>query len=91
MHWVLFFMMRSDDALMPEEIRALIRIGEITMAGNKRLKIYGKLSCSSGKRMNPENRVFFKSEEEALSLGFRPCGHCLREKFLNVNLRKNQV
>jgi methylphosphotriester-DNA--protein-cysteine methyltransferase len=52
------------------------------MAGNQRLKIYGTLACSSGKRMKKENRIFFKSEEEAIQAGYRPCGHCLNEKYL---------
>lgn len=54
-----------------------IRHGNISFGGNRKLKIYGMLNCSSGKRMNRENRVFFKTESEALELGYRPCGHCL--------------
>ncbi len=54
----------------------------ILLAGNRKLKIYGTLQCTSGKRMKKENRVFFKNEVEALNLGFRPCGHCLRNKFI---------
>lgn len=53
----------------------------IRLAGNRKLKIYGTLQCTSGKRMKKENRVFFKNEEEAINLGFRPCGHCLRNKY----------
>ena len=59
----------------------LIRNGEIQFAGNKNLNIYGLLNCKSGKRMKRENRVFFSSEKEALEAGFRPCGHCLRDKY----------
>jgi methylphosphotriester-DNA--protein-cysteine methyltransferase len=58
-----------------------IRSREILLAGNSRLKIYGLLGCKSGKRMKKQNRVFFMSEEQALHQGFRPCGHCLREKY----------
>jgi len=57
----------------------LIRKGEIKFAGNVKLKIYGKLSCYSGKRMKKENRVFFESEAEAISFGFRPCGNCMKK------------
>ncbi|EFA77120.1 hypothetical protein PPL_09874 [Heterostelium album PN500] len=64
-------------------IGPLIRSGEITLGGYKKAKIYGLLTCSSGKRMKVENRVFFKSEEEALANGYRPCGHCLKEKHIN--------
>ncbi len=53
----------------------------ITLAGNKKLKIYGTLQCSSGKRMKKKNRVSFRTETEAIHLGFRPCGHCLRIKY----------
>lgn len=60
-----------------------IRNGEITLAGNSRLKIYGKLSCYSGKRMKKENRVFFTDEAEALAHGFGPCKNCMRQKKSN--------
>jgi methylphosphotriester-DNA--protein-cysteine methyltransferase len=59
-----------------------IRRGEIWFGGNRVLKIYGKLSCASGKRMKKENRVFFNSKEEALHAGFRPCGHCMKDEYL---------
>jgi hypothetical protein len=57
-------------------IRRNIRLG-----GNRRLKIYGTLSCSSGKRMKTINRVFFADEEEAKGEGYRPCGHCMPEQY----------
>ncbi|WP_343622736.1 Ada metal-binding domain-containing protein [Flavobacterium lindanitolerans] len=60
--------------------RKIIR-KEILLGGNKKLKIYGNLHCQSGKRMLRKNRVFFISEEEALRNGYRPCGHCLSEKY----------
>jgi methylphosphotriester-DNA--protein-cysteine methyltransferase len=59
----------------------LIKNGEIHFAGNKKLKIYGQLNCSSGMRMKPENRVFFETEGEAIQLNFRPCGHCMNKKY----------
>ena len=61
-----------------EILRKLIRKGEIVFAGNKKLKIFGALSCSSGKRMKRENRVFFTSEAEALKEGYRACKKCMR-------------
>jgi methylphosphotriester-DNA--protein-cysteine methyltransferase len=54
---------------------------EIRFGGNPKLKIYGTLSCASGKKMKRENRVFFSSENEAVENGFRPCGHCMKEKY----------
>jgi methylphosphotriester-DNA--protein-cysteine methyltransferase len=62
-------------------LRSRIRTGKINFGGNKKLKIYGLLSCSFGKRMKKENRVFFISEKEALQNNYRPCGHCMKEKY----------
>jgi hypothetical protein len=58
-------------------LKQLIDTKHIKLGGNARLKIYGSMSCKSGKRMKAENRVFFASEAEALSWGYRPCGHCM--------------
>jgi methylphosphotriester-DNA--protein-cysteine methyltransferase len=59
-----------------------IAAGRITLAGNAKLKIFGLLSCASGKRMLRKNRVFFRDWEEAMGAGYRPCGHCLRPAYL---------
>jgi methylphosphotriester-DNA--protein-cysteine methyltransferase len=63
-------------------LKELIQSGDVTHGGNSKLKIYGTLACASGKRMKKQNRVFFSSEQEAEQNGYRPCGHCLREKYL---------
>ena len=63
------------------ELRSKIKQQEICLGGNKKLKIYGTLSCASGKKMKRENRVFFLTEKEAIANYFRPCGHCLNEKY----------
>lgn len=62
-------------------LRKLIRQKKISFGGNARLKIYGTLGCSSGKRMKKESRVFFREEKEATDKGFRPCGHCLNDLY----------
>ncbi|WP_428668568.1 Ada metal-binding domain-containing protein [Runella sp.] len=62
-------------------LSTLIKNGEIRLGGNRALKIYGKLTCSSGKRLKIENRVFFKNAGEALQHGYRPCGHCMRQEY----------
>jgi methylphosphotriester-DNA--protein-cysteine methyltransferase len=64
------------------KLKQLIDEGRIGFAGNKKLKIYGTLNCSSGKRMKPRNRVFFSSETEAEHNNYRPCGHCMRAAYL---------
>jgi len=67
--------------LRNRKLMSLIDNGAIKLGGNKPLKIYGALSCTSGKRMKKENRVFFQSEEEAIDEGYRPCGHCMRADY----------
>jgi hypothetical protein len=62
-------------------LKQLLDTKQIRLGGNTRLKIYGTMSCQSGKRMKPENRVFFSSEVEAISLGYRPCGHCMVQQY----------
>lgn len=65
-----------------KQLKSLITKEAIQFAGNRKLKIYGTLNCSSGKRMKAENRVFFKSADEAVLDGYRPCGHCMRDEYL---------
>jgi hypothetical protein len=72
----------GEDAISRQTAtRRLILQGVIQLGGYRPGKIYGKLSCSSGKKMKVENRVFFRSEEEAISAGYRPCARCLPEKY----------
>ncbi|ASU36573.1 Ada metal-binding domain-containing protein [Mucilaginibacter xinganensis] len=63
------------------ELRNLIRYKKITLGGNSRLKIYGLLSCRSGRRMKRENRIFFYGVNEAIDHGYRPCGNCLAAEY----------
>jgi methylphosphotriester-DNA--protein-cysteine methyltransferase len=62
-------------------LKLLLDARKVTYAGNRNLKIYGTFSCASGKRMKVDNRVFFTDEQEALSCGYRPCGHCMRQAY----------
>lgn len=63
-------------------LHAKIRNGEICLGGNEKLRIYGLLHCTSGKRMKRNNRVFFTSEQDALKHYYRPCGHCLKADYV---------
>lgn len=85
---------RNAGTLNQREIISRIKSGKIKLAGHKKARIYGTLHCRSGKRMKAENRVFFSSEEEAIDRGYRPCGHCLREKYkrwkANIDLLKKR-
>jgi hypothetical protein len=58
-----------------------------TLGGHRKGKIYGRLDCPSALRAIAKggyvaNRVFFADEETAISAGFRPCGICMREKYI---------
>ena len=73
--------MIAHSNLGSSDLRALIRAGKIRFGGNRRLKIYGTLQCSSGKKMKRENMVFFSSKKAAVASGYRPCGHCMRAAY----------
>ncbi|MBI3220409.1 MAG: metal-binding protein [Bacteroidetes bacterium] len=70
-------------SLKAKELHRQIRLRRIQFAGYVRAKIYGKLHCQAGKRMNRQNRVFFTSVEEAKQNGYRPCGHCMKTEYQN--------
>ena len=59
-----------------------------TLGGNSRNKVYGRLDCPAALRAIKQGdtyakyRVFFKDEETAIAAGFRPCGTCMREKYI---------
>jgi hypothetical protein len=56
------------------------------LGGYAPLRIYGRLDCwSANKHLRKggyaQHRVFFADEEAAIAGGFRPCGHCLRDRY----------
>ncbi len=73
--------MIQHSAISDKDLRSKIKQKEILFGGNKKLKIYGTLQCTSGKRMKRENRIFFASKNEAKQNNFRPCGHCMKEQY----------
>jgi methylphosphotriester-DNA--protein-cysteine methyltransferase len=58
-----------------------------SLGGNGRMKIYGRLNCSSANRAvaagntYQKHRVFFADEATAIAAGYRPCGNCMREQY----------
>lgn len=75
--------MIRHEMITDQELYGLLRQEKILFGGNLNLKIYGSLRCRSGKRMKRKNRVFFKNELEALALGYRPCGHCMKQAYMD--------
>lgn len=72
--------MISHEHLLAQQAGSLFRSFRqkaYLLGGNRRLKIYGKLSRRSGKRMLIQNRVFFRSITEAEQHGYRACKHCM--------------
>lgn len=64
--------------------------------GNKKLKIYGKLNCSSANRWIEKgyyvsNRVFFKDEETAIEAGYRPCAICMPNEYSVWKVNQEKV
>ena len=55
------------------------------LGGNRKLKIYGHLDCWSANRAlakgYAQHRVFFTDEQAAIAAGYRPCGHCMRDRY----------
>ena len=73
--------MIQHSEISDKDLRHKIKSFHLQFGGNRRLKIYGTLSCASGKRMKRENRVFFTSETQAIEKGYRPCGNCMKDKY----------
>ena len=53
-----------------------------TLAGHRRLRLYGRLDCPSALRSLARGhyapqRVFFADEPTAIAAGYRPCAVCL--------------
>lgn len=62
------------------------------LGGHRKLKIYGKLDCTSANRhiTNGDyirHRVFFADEETAIAAGYRPCGVCMKEEYQEWKVR----
>ncbi len=55
------------------------------LGGNKKAKIYGKLSCTAAngaiEKGYAQHRVFFENEKIAIASGYRPCGRCMKDQY----------
>jgi len=82
--------MLSHNDINSAAFKSLVKKGEIVLAGNRKLKIYGTLHCTSGKRLKVKNRMFFASEQEAIAAGYRPCGHCMKNVYQQWKVDNNK-
>jgi len=58
-----------------------------TLGGHRKQRIYGRLDCPSARTAIArggyiEHRVFFADEQTAIRVGYRPCGNCLRSRYI---------
>jgi methylphosphotriester-DNA--protein-cysteine methyltransferase len=54
--------------------------------GHRRMRIYGRLDCSSARAAiarggYARDRVFFADEATALAAGYRPCARCCPDRY----------
>lgn len=56
------------------------------LGGNRKAKIYGLLTCTAANaalaKGYAQYLVFFADEETAIAAGYRPCGRCLRDGYM---------
>lgn len=62
----------------PEEEEEITTTNGHDYIGNKNSKVFHYTDCSSVKRMNESNKVFFNNttREEVIAKGYKPCGNC---------------
>ncbi len=73
--------MMGHNSIDHSEVLKAVKSGLIRYGGNRKQKIYGTLTCKSGKRMKRQNRVFFENRKDAINNGYRPCGNCMKETY----------
>ena len=69
------------DAVTDAALWARLCGGSLTMTGNRRLKIYGRLGCPAGRRMHRSSRVFLTDTTAAEAAGYRLCARCCRAAY----------
>ena len=56
------------------------------LGGNSKARIYGQFTCSAANAALAKgyalHRVFFADEESAIAAGYRPCGRCMRQRYV---------
>lgn len=58
-----------------DDLEAMARRGK-RFAGSDSTRIFCVPTCRDARRVTPQHRVEFASEEAAVSAGYRPCRHC---------------
>lgn len=56
-----------------------------TISGCRALKIYCLTDCPTGRRTRPENKVYFRSRNEARANGYRACKICKPDEAFKVH------
>ena len=65
--------------------------------GNRKQQVYGTMDCGAARSTRQrfpqaflEHRVFFADEAAARAAGYRPCGSCLRERYVDWKTRERR-
>ncbi len=66
----------SADAAITPAVPTEDETGPTVYIGNSNSKVFHKTDCASASKLKTENRVSFKSREEAVSGGYKACGRC---------------
>ncbi|MEM2121696.1 MAG: Ada metal-binding domain-containing protein [Candidatus Woesearchaeota archaeon] len=71
-----YYCKRCDILFRKESLRIL----KEEFVGSKGSMKFHSLNCTSVKKLLDHNKVFFKTKEDALKQGFKPCNLCLKGK-----------
>jgi len=52
---------------------------DFSFVGNKNSKTLHHIDCNSAKKMKEKNKVYFKTIDEALQIGYKKCRRCFKE------------
>jgi len=75
---VVYRLTQADGSVVERDVPGLL-------GGNRRMKVYGRLDCSSALRAlsrgYAKRRVFFADEATAIAAGYRPCAVCMPDEY----------
>ncbi len=67
---------KLSEKMLEEELKEEKLKEEVIFIGNSKTLKFHLPYCQWARRINPANKVYFKSREEALKRGYKPCKIC---------------
>lgn len=79
---------------LPEDV--FVTDLENLYCGNARTHVYGKATCNATQGhlildQKTQDRVLFNNIEDAEAAGYRPCGKCMHDKYIEWKNKKMKV